>query len=102
MDTQRDIHQQIAARNGRQLLAALKALPEYKPRPGVHLAHLRITVEVVDGPELGSVEKNSVNVHDLARLIARQAEGLHAKLANAALTPTVPSRPALRVLGGGQ
>ncbi|MCF0086698.1 MULTISPECIES: hypothetical protein [unclassified Streptomyces] len=97
MDTQRDIYQQLAIRDGRQLLTAIRALPDYKPRPGTALAHLRITVEVVDGPELGSVEKNSVNIHDLARLIARQAEGLRAKFAT-----TAPARPALRVLGGGQ
>lgn len=101
MDAQRDIHEQIAARNGRQLLAAIKALPDYTPRPGVTLAHLRITVEVVDGPELGSVVKNSVNVHDLARLIGRQAEGLRAKFAPTAPT-VVPARPTLRVLGGGR
>jgi hypothetical protein len=101
MDAQRDIHEQIAARNGRQLLAALKALPAYKPRPGIHLAHLRITVEVVDGPALGSVETDPVNVYDLADLVARRSEGLRAKFASTA-PATAPVRPVLRVLGGGR
>lgn len=95
MDTQRDIYEQIAARAGRQFLTAIDALPEYKPRPGVPLAHLRITVEVVEGPELGSVVKDSVNVHDLADLIDRRAEGLHAKFAT-----TQPTRPVLHLVAG--
>lgn len=95
--TGREFYEQLAVRDGGRFLTAIEALPEYKPRSGVTLAHLRITVEVVDGPALGSVVKDSVNVHDLAGLIAARAEGLRAKFATAQ-----PARPALQLLAGGR
>ena len=95
-----DINEQLAARAGRKLLTALQALPVFKPAPGRTIGALRITVEVVDGPELGVVDLDSVNVHDLADMTARRAEGLHAK--HAAASTTVSARPALRLLGGGR
>lgn len=98
-DEARDVYQQLAARAGRKLLTALQALPAYKPRTNAPLASLRITVEVVDGPELGVVVLDTVNVHDLAELTARRAEGLNTKHT----APAAPSaRPALRLLGGGR
>ena len=95
-----DINEQLAARAGRKLLTALQALPVFKPHSGRTIGALRITVEIVDGPEVGVVDLDSVNVHDLAELTARRAEGLHAK--HAATQSTVSARPALRLLGGGR
>ncbi|GHB15895.1 hypothetical protein GCM10018777_56450 [Streptomyces albogriseolus] len=98
-DAVRDVYEQLAGRAGRKLLTALQALPVFKPAPGRTIGALRITVEIVDGPELGVVDLDSVNVHDLAELTARRAEGLHAKHA----APAAPSaRPALRLLGGAR
>lgn len=94
MDATRDIYRQIAERAGRNFLDALQALPEYKPRPGVDLGRLRITVTVVDGPDVGSVDIDPVNIGDLANLTARRAEGLRAKHARLA------GRPNLRLVGG--
>lgn len=93
--TGRAFYEQLAVRDGGRFLAAIGALPEYKPRSGVTLARLRVTVEVVDGPSLGSVVKDSVNVHDLADLIAARAEGLHAKFA-----ATQSARPELHLVAG--
>lgn len=95
-----DINEQLAGRAGRKLLTALQALPVFKPAPGRTIGALRIIVEIVDGPELGVVDLDSVNVHDLAELTARRAEGLHTK--HAATPTTVSARPALRLLGGGR
>ncbi|MCX4571616.1 hypothetical protein OOK48_35440 [Streptomyces viridodiastaticus] len=97
-DETRDVYEQLAGRAGRKLLTALQALPVFKPAPGRTIGALRITVEIVDGPELGAVDLDSVNVHDLADMTARRAEGLHAK--HAAAAPS--ARPALRLLGGGR
>mgnify|MGYP001175244142 CR=1 FL=1 len=95
-----DINEQLAGRAGRKLLTALQALPVFKPATGRTIGALRITVEIVDGPELGVVDLDSVNVHDLADITARRAEGLHAK--HAATPTTVSARPALRLLGGAR
>ncbi|NUV54579.1 hypothetical protein G6W51_17005 [Streptomyces coelicolor] len=98
-DAADDINEQLAGRAGRKLLNALQALPVFKPHSGRTIGALRITVEIVDGPELGVVDLDSVNVHDLADITARRAEGLHAKHT----APAAPSaRPALRLLGGGR
>lgn len=96
MDAQSDFYEQLAVRDGGRFLAAIGALPEYRPCSGVTLARLRVTVEVVDGPVLGSVVKDSVNVHDLADLIAARAEGLRVKFA------TAPARPVLHLVAGGR
>lgn len=98
MDQTQDVYAQLAARAGRQFLTALAALPEYKPRPGITLGRLRVTVTVIDGPDLGSVDLDPVNLGDLADLTARRAEGLRAKHAQAAPA----GKPALRLVGGGQ
>ena len=98
-DETRDVYEQLAGRAGRKLLTALQALPVFKPATGRTIGALRITVEIVDGPELGAVDLDSVNVHDLAELTARRAEGLHAKHA---ATAAPSARPALRLLGGGR
>lgn len=95
MDATSDIYQQLAARAGRQLLTALADLPEFKPRPGVNLGQLRISVTVIDGPDLGSIDIDQVNAGDLADITARRAEGLRAKHAQT-------TRPALRLVGGAQ
>lgn len=115
MDETRDVYQQLAARAGRRLLTALADLPEFRPRPGITLGRLRVSVTVADsGLDLGSVDLDSVNVDDLAELTARRAEGLRAKHARAdrptpAPTGTAPApvpapsgRPALRLVGGGR
>lgn len=88
----RDRYQQITERAGRRFLDALADLPEYKPRPGVELGHLHITVSVVGEPDLGSVDIDPVNLGDLADIVARRAEGLREKHARA-------SRPTLRAVG---
>ena len=93
MDATRDIYRQLAERTGHDFLDALQALPEYKPRPGVDLGRLRITVTVVDGPDVGSVDIDPVNIGDLANITARRAEGLRAKHAQ-------NSKPNLRLVGG--
>jgi hypothetical protein len=92
---QADIYRQFAERAGRNFLDGLRALPEYKPRPGVDLGLLRVTVSVVDsGLDLGSVELDPVNLGDLADITARRAEGLRAKHA------LLAGRPNLRLVGG--
>ena len=93
MDQTQDIYRQLAERAGRSFLTSLQALPEYKPRPGVDLGRLRVTVTVVDGPDLGSVDLDPVNLGDLADITARRAAGLRAKHAAA-------GRPNLHLVGG--
>jgi hypothetical protein len=82
-----------AERTGRLFLDGLRALPEFKPAPGILLGHLRVSVSVVDGPDLEAVDIDPVNLSYLAEYTARRAAGLHAKHA---------ARPALRLIGGGQ
>jgi len=97
MDHQRDIHRQLAKRAGLQFLAALDALPEFKPAPGIHLGRLRVTVTVIDsGKKLEPVDMDPVSLSDLAEITLRRAEGLRAKHAR------LNARPALRLIGGGQ
>lgn len=91
-DGMRDMYRQISERAGRRFLDALAALPECKPRPGVELGQLRITVSVVGEPDLGSVDIDPVSLGDLANIVARRAEGLREKHARA-------SRPTLRAVG---
>lgn len=102
MDATRDIYQQLAARAGRNFLASLKALPEFKPRPGVDLGLLRVTVTVVDGPDLDFVDVDPVNLGDLAEITAQRAEGLrlkHARIAPVS-APAVVGKSHLRLVGG--
>lgn len=95
MNQTRDVYQQLAARTGRNFLNGLRALPEFKPAPGIHLVGLQVTVTVVDGPDLGSVVMDPINLGDLADIAARRAEGLRAKHARLA------GKPHLRLVGEG-
>jgi hypothetical protein len=95
MDATRDIYRQLAARTGRNFLTSLQALPEFKTRPGLDIGLLRVSVTVVDGLDLGSVDIDPVNLGDLAEITARRAEGLRAK--HAQLT-----KPNLRLVGGAK
>lgn len=100
MDATRDIYQQLAARAGRAFLDGLRALPEFKPRPGVDLGLLRVTVTVVDGPYLDFADVDPVNLGDLAEITAQRAEGLRLKHARIAAAPAPAGKPNLRLVGG--
>jgi hypothetical protein len=100
MDQTRDIYRQLAARTGRSFLTSLQALPVFKPRPGVDLGLLRVSVTVVDGLDLGSVDIDPVNLGDLAEITARRAEGLRIKHATTA--PAAAGKPNLRLVGGAK
>ncbi|MFF8910622.1 hypothetical protein [Streptomyces olivaceoviridis] len=97
MDQQRVAYRMVAERAGRKFLAGLSALPEFKPRPGVDLGILRVSVTVLgpDSPDLGFVDMDPVNLADLGEIAVRRAEGLHAKHAR------IAARHGLRVIGGG-
>jgi hypothetical protein len=99
MDETRDIYRQLAARTGRAFLTSLHALPVFKTRPGMDLGLLRVSVTVVDGLDLGSVDIDPVNLGDLAEITARRAEGLRIKHAPA--TPA-PAGKHLRLVGGAK
>jgi hypothetical protein len=91
----RDVYEQLARRTGLVFLDGLRALPAFKPRPGADLGLLHVALSVVDGPALGAVDIDPVNLSYLAEYTARRAAGLHAKHARLA-------RPTLRLIGGGQ
>jgi hypothetical protein len=101
-----DVYRMLAQRDGRRFLDALAALPEFKPRPGVDIGLLRVTVTVVgDDTDLGHVDIDPVNVGDLAGITARRAEGLRAKHNRSATAPAtvVPvGKTHLRLVGGDQ
>jgi hypothetical protein len=100
MDATRDIYQQLAARAGHSFLDALRALPEFKPRPGVTLGLLRVSVTVVDGPDLGSVDMDPINLGDLAQITARRAEGLRLKHDPTTPAPAPFGKANLHLVGG--
>ena len=91
----RDVYREYAEQAGRNFLASLQALPVYKPRPGVDLGLLRITVTLVDGRDLGLADVDPVNLSDLAAITAWRAAGLRAKHARLA------GKPNLRLVGEG-
>lgn len=100
MDATRDIYRQLAARAGRNFLTSLHALPVFKPRPGVDLGLLRVSVTVVEGGlDLGLEDMDPVNLGDLAEIIARRAEGLRIK--HAATAQALTGKPNLRLVGEG-
>ncbi|WP_086732815.1 hypothetical protein [Streptomyces glaucescens] len=89
----RDVYEQLARRTGLVFLDGLRALPEFKTPADIR--RLRVFLSVVDGPDVGSVDIDPVNLGDVAELAARRGAGLRAKHARLA-------RPALRLIGGGQ
>ncbi|MYW46385.1 hypothetical protein [Streptomyces sp. SID161] len=95
MDQQQLAYRMFAERAGRDFLTGLHALPEFKPRPGVDLGRLRISVTLLgDGdPHLGFADMDPVNLGDLASIAVRRAEGLRTKHAQT-------TRPTLRLIGG--
>lgn len=97
MDQQQIAYQMVAERAGRTFLTGLNALPEFKPRPGVDLGIIRVSVTVVRPADLdvGFVDMDPINLADLGEIAARRAEGLHAKHAR------IAARHGLRVIGGG-
>ncbi|MFR9794260.1 hypothetical protein ACL07V_37495 [Streptomyces sp. MB22_4] len=94
MDQQRVAYQMVAERAGRRFLTGLSALPEFKPRPGVDLGIIRVSVTVVrpNSLDIGFVDMDPVNLADLGEIADRRAAGLRAKHAQ--------SKPALRLVGG--
>ena len=100
MDATRDIYEQLAVRTGQRFLDALQALPEFKTQAPIGL--LRVTVTVVDGPQVGTVDVDPVNLGDLAEMAAQRAEGLRIK--HATTTPAPVPAPSgarhLHAVGG--
>lgn len=95
MDQQRLAYRMFAERAGRNFLTGLQALPEFKPRPGIDLGRLRVSVTLlgVDSLDLGFTDIDPVNLGDLADIATRRAAGLRTKHAQT-------SKPNLYVVGG--
>jgi hypothetical protein len=94
--------QQLACRTAaeyasRTFLTGLQALPVFKPRPGVDLGTLRVSVTLLGHSDLdlGYVDMDPINLTSMGQIASRRGADLHAKQAR------LTARPSLRLLIGG-